>query len=95
MIALAFIALLDAAYLPPPCNADPCHLEGLGGNVAIWRAHTIAHSLKGRDFIVTGICASACEIVARETGARLTEQACMITHQSEPVSLSTACPHLR
>lgn len=70
----------DDRYWPPPCTQTACVLTGLGGIVSVWEDHIDKH--QGRQFIVRGVCASACEIafqravrryerVRVELGARL------------------------
>ncbi len=50
----------NSRYWPPACEANVCVLTGLGGIVGIWTAYVEKNT--GKRFIVTGICASACEL---------------------------------
>ena len=60
-----------AEYWPPRCEADPCVLTGMGGIQHIWERHVDEQLALGRSFVVTGVCASACEIAARRAHARV------------------------
>lgn len=81
-IFLAFAGVVKAAtiyevlthadrYAPPPCNSKVCELYGPGGIVQMWEAHVDRNMAKGRRFIVTGPCASACMIAALRAKAPL------------------------
>lgn len=77
-----------ADYLPPQCNANPCVLTGLGGVVHVWERHVDRQLALGRSFIVTGVCASACEIAARRAHARIQPGARLIPHTPVPTVFS-------
>lgn len=73
-------------YAPPPCNGPVCELYGPGGIVQVWEAHVDENMAKGRRFIVTGPCASACMIAAIRADARLVgPKARLIPHKVSTV----------
>jgi|GEM_PF-2899656 hypothetical protein len=74
----------DASYWPPACNADPCVLTGNGGITDVWERHVDTNLARGRQFVVKGLCASACEIAARRAHARLLPGAKLIVHEPRP-----------
>lgn len=85
--ATVYEVLINAkAYAPPPCNASVCELYGPGGIVQVWEAHVDKHMAKGRRFIVTGPCASACMIAAIRANAPLVgPEARLIPHKTSAV----------
>jgi hypothetical protein len=74
----------DASYWPPACNADPCVLTGNGGITDVWERHVDENLARGRRFVVTGLCASACEIAARRAHATVLPGARLVVHEPRP-----------
>ena len=73
----------DARYWPPACSADPCVLTGNGGVTDVWERHVDKHLAQGRQFVVKGLCASACEIAARRAHARVLPGAKLVVHKPQ------------
>jgi hypothetical protein len=74
----------DASYWPPACNANPCVLTGNGGITDVWERYVDTNLARGRQFVVKGLCASACEIAARRAHAKLLPGAKLIVHEPRP-----------
>lgn len=74
----------DASYWPPACNSDPCVLSGNGGITDVWQRHVDTNLARGRQFVVKGVCASACEIAARRAHAKVLPGATLIVHEPQP-----------
>lgn len=74
----------DPRYWPPACHQQVCVLAGLGGIVQVWERHVDRNLALGRTFVVKGLCASACEIAARRSGATVLKGATLIVHESSP-----------
>ena len=77
-----------ADYWPPECSSNPCVLTGPGGVVHVWERHVDEQLALGRSFVVTGVCASACEIAARRAHARILPGARLIPHTPTPTVFS-------
>lgn len=50
----------------------------------VWERHVDANPARGRQFVVNGLCASACEIAARRAHASLLPGATLIVHEPRP-----------
>lgn len=74
----------DARYWPPACTANPCVLTGNGGITDVWERHVDTNLARGRQFVVKGLCASACEIAARRSHAKLLPGAKLVVHEPRP-----------
>jgi hypothetical protein len=74
----------DASYWPPACNANPCVLTGNGGITNVWDRYVDTNLARGRQFVVKGVCASACEIAARRAHAKVLPGAKLIVHEPRP-----------
>lgn len=74
----------DSRYWPPACNANPCVLTGNGGVTDVWERHVDKNLARGRQFVVKGLCASACEIAARRAHAKVLPGARLIVHKPQP-----------
>lgn len=78
----------DSHYWPPRCDSNPCVLTGLGGVTRVWERHVDENLALGRQFVVEGVCASACEIAARRAHAKVLPGARLIQHTPSPTVMS-------
>ena len=78
----------NSSYWPPPCKASPCVLTGLGGVTEVWQRHVDENIALGREFVVAGVCASACAIAAQRAHATVLPGARLIPHEPKPTVFS-------